>query len=183
MRFDLDLPAFERHDRWNTAGDQSSTPALDVAVPDDLRACIPEEMLVRIIDDTVRKISRNLKLPHTSTWDLLLAVLVYAYATGSYESAELEEQLLLSPAFSRVHSDMFEHALPSVALKSFRRQNRNAIEECLAEVLHISSSHANGRCQIGVVSPPSEHSHLAFRKEASTRLWRAIQADCWAADV
>ena len=97
---------------------------------------------------------------------VVLAILVYSYATGCFLSEEIEDSL--EKQFVTASLIGFRDARPSTILRQFRRAHRREIEECLASVLQFALARGNlGR---------------DFRGEANARVLRAIEADFWASD-
>ena len=66
---------------------------------------------------------------------LLLGILTYCYALGIYSSGEIENAIVSDANADSIYALAFQNAAPAVALRTFRRANREVILRCLASVL------------------------------------------------
>ena len=159
--------------------------SVEPRLPEDLREWVSEVQLAHLIEDAVESVSHSKESgERTQTWDMLLGILTYFYAIGLYISDEIEGALNGNANFASVQPLAFGNAPASAVLRRFRRANRGAIEQCLAEVfraVYSGSAEANalGCCSKDTGGEVS----MNFQNEAKLRLTRAIQADSWAMDV
>lgn len=144
--------------------------------PEDLRTWISEQELAQFVDDAVQQVRvEESAMDRSRAWDVLLGIVTYFYATGRYPSEEIEDSLWHSSRLEHVHPLVFGNAPAATVIRRFRRANRGAIEQCLAEVLRLASAcrRSNG----------SRSKSLDYLREANTRVAHAIQFDSWALDV
>src|SRR5687768_17162419 len=137
-------------------------------LPNDLRDSISDSQLAQCVEEAVGNIAPADVEP-TNSWKIILGIFAYSYATGRFLSDEIAESLNNTPAAASWYKSVFRNTEPSAVLRAFRRVNRAAVEECLAQVLRLACS--NDDC------PPTN-----FQEEANNRVNRAIEADCWALD-
>jgi hypothetical protein len=64
--------------------------------------------------------------------EILLGILTYAYATGLFRSREIEEQLMRCIVAKRL---LVKDGITNMALRQFRRSNREIIKTCLRNVV------------------------------------------------
>jgi hypothetical protein len=136
--------------------------------PEDLRARVDEQDLVRLVENSIERVTRRIGGPdYTPDGQILLGVLTYFYSIGVYGSDEIAGALTNNPNANSVHRLAFQNREPSVVLRRFRRENRIALESCLAEVVSAACpSLSNTDAEI----------------ETSRRVMNAIQADSCALD-
>jgi len=127
-------------------------------IPEDLRVCITDEHLASLAEMAARQIP--VESPS------LLALITYFYATGEFSSEEIEESLADCPLNSAAELALHDTDVAS-AIRHFRRVYRRAIEEALALVFRAVHG-----------SAPT----IVIQDEARSRIFRAIQTDCWALD-
>jgi len=97
---------------------------------------------------------------------VLLAVITYCYARQIYSSADIETVLARDPAFCRACQNRFPSAR---TIRQFRRENREALQVCLLEVLSFVACQ---KLENGLVTRVSK---AVLAGEASRRL---IMAGC-----
>ena len=136
--------------------------------PEDLRARVDEQDLVRFVENAIERVTRRIGGPdYTPDGQILLGVLTFFYAIGVYGSDEIASALANNPNAHFVHRMAFQNREPAVVLRRFRRDNRVALESCL----------------VGVVSAAwPVGSNTDAEIETSRRVMNAIQADSCALD-
>jgi hypothetical protein len=132
---------------------------LEKQFPDDLRRWIGETDLARTVEHVTQMLN--------SESPVLLALVTYYYATGQYSSEDIEESLATCPLSSMKEVSFHDTDVASV-IRQFRRSHHSIIEESLDLVLRAIS--------------PQNTSPFEIQNEATDRVTRAIQADCWALD-
>jgi hypothetical protein len=95
---------------------------------------------------------------------VLLGAITYSYASGVYDSEEIERALDEAQNPSLPETEAYAHGV-----RQYRRNHRIEIERCLADVLRRA-------CGVGELS---EHD---FTREATERVNRAIRQDSWSLD-
>jgi hypothetical protein len=137
-------------------------------LPEDLRARVKEHELVRLIENSVERGAHHIGgQDYTPDGQMLLGVLIYFYAIGVYGSDEIASALAINPSADSLHRIAFQNREPDVVLRRFRRDNRVALENCLADVLHAAW-------------PFASSTDAAI--ETTRRVTSAIQADSCALD-
>ena len=150
----------------------------DLHFPEDLREWVSEAELAHLIDDVVGRVrDESGSGGRTRAWDVMLAILAYFYSSGLYVSEEIENALHKNPDFAAVQAMAFGNAPVSAVLRSFRRKNRGAIEECLADIFR------SALLRTGEASDAYGERLIDYQREAKVRVAHAIQADSWAMDV
>ena len=136
--------------------------------PEDLRARVDEQDLVRLVENSIERATRRIGGPdYTPDGQILLGVLTFFYAIGVYGSDEIASALANNPNAHFVHRMVFQNREPAVVLRRFRHENRVALESCLADVVNAAwPALSNTDAEI----------------EASRRVMNAIQADSCALD-
>jgi transposase len=128
----IDMPArFVNIDR--------DTPLL---LPPNLRDWVPEDHLVHFILDAVAALDlRQLKVNHRGTGSeqypptMLLALLIYSYATGTFSSRRIEQSTFDSVPVRLLTADTHpDHD----TLCTFRRENKALLTECFVQVLQLA---------------------------------------------
>ena len=136
--------------------------------PEDLRGCIKEHDLVRLVEDAVERITHHIGgRDYTPEGQMLLGVLTYFYAIGVYGSDEIARALANNTNANILHRMAFQNREPEVVLRGFRRDNRIALENCLSVVLNDAWP-----------CPSNTDAEI----ETSRRVMNAIQADSYVLD-
>src|SRR5688572_29114333 len=173
----------QQRSRGRTAHDPLLSYAFDF--PEDLRKWMSEVELAHFVANAVERVRHEGGAGgRTRAWDMLLGILAYFYSTGLYVSDEVENVLCNNCNFDPVYASAFGNAPVSVVLRNFRRANRGAIEQCLAQVFQAAYSRSREPSSFGSrARTGTEEPSLDFYTEAKARLGRAIQADSWALDA
>jgi hypothetical protein len=177
------------YERFETAGVEPRTGSFQAGessnrggVPQDLRDWLSEAELALLVNDAVQQVSRVEPTPgRTRTWDVLLGILTYFYATGSYALDEIENALGSNQSFAQAHTLTFGHTQPSAVLRRFRRANRRSIELCLGEVFQAVCRRLSENAELDLDRPLATD-RLAAQEAASERVARAIECDSWTMD-
>lgn len=99
---------------------------------------LPGNSLVAAVDRTVRAVpAQELHAPEGIDARMLLAVLVYSYATGLLSSREVRARVLALPESLAWYRDTFPFCHEIVC---FRRRHRLVLEQCLAQALGCGAS-------------------------------------------
>ena len=136
---------------------------------EDLRACVSEQELVRLVENSVERVTRCIDgRDYTRVREVLLGVVTYFYAIGVYGSDEIASALATNLNGDSLHAIAFDNAEPSVVIRRFRRAHRASLENCLCDVLKA-------------VCPGGSEGDAGM--EANRRVINAIQVDSCALDL
>jgi hypothetical protein len=137
--------------------------------PEDLREKIGECDLIRLAEESARRVTRFIDgREYNSVREVLLGTLTYFYAIGVYGSREIATALAGSPSGNSLHIVAFQNAEPAVVLRRFRRANRAALEYCVCDLLKM-------------VCPGASNSDLEV--DAHRRVTNAIDTDTFGLDL
>lgn len=111
-------------------------------LPPDLRDWVPADHLAHFIIDAVEALDlRQVKVNTRGTGDaqyppsMLLGLLVYSYATGTFGSRRIEQSSFDNVAVRLITADTHpDHD----TLCTFRRENKALLEECFVKVLGLA---------------------------------------------
>jgi transposase len=111
-------------------------------LPPDLRDWVPADHLAHFIIDAVEALDlRQVKVNTRGTGDaqyppsMLLGLLVYSYATGTFGSRRIEQSTFDHVAVRLITADTHpEHD----TICTFRRENKALLEECFVQVLELA---------------------------------------------
>jgi hypothetical protein len=131
---------------------------LGTQIPEDLRLSVSEAHLGNLAETAAQQVA--VETP------ALLALVAYFYAIGEFSSEEIEKSLSDCP-LSSARELAFENTDIAATIRHFRREYRRAIEEALALVFRGAQPFAP---------------LIEIQNEARSRIYRAIQTDCWALD-
>jgi hypothetical protein len=159
--------------------------------PDDLSCWTGTSMLVHLVTQQAGPAesllpARPFHIPGRGRFDhrSLVSLLTYCYATGLYDSEEIQFRLG-SDSSLRFFCG---RAIPdSITLGQFRRRYQSILAETLGQVLRAAWERQAGGAVAGISGHPSVPwskliSGSGFRREAGERLSRAVKADCAALD-
>ena len=111
--------------------------------PEDMRSWLPENHLVHFVVDAVSQIGvRNFKVNKRGTGDeqyppeMMLALLVYSYATGRFGSRTIEAATYTDVALRYICGGA-AHPDHSV-ICAFRKENKEAFEEAFTKILVLA---------------------------------------------
>jgi hypothetical protein len=136
--------------------------------PEDLRAKVSEQELVRMSEESARRVTRFIDdREYNGVREALLGTLTYFYAIGVYGSHEIAMALARSPNGNSLHIVAFQNAEPTVVLRRFRRANRPALEYCLCDLLKTVCQGA---------------SNSDVEVDANRRVTNAVQTDTFVSD-
>jgi hypothetical protein len=164
----LEVPRLEIYGGEQIDETLDATRILFEQPPEDLRTRVKEQELVRLVEDSVERVTHYIGgIDYTPEGQMLLGVLTYFYAIGVYASDEIAGALANNPNANFLHRMAFQNRQPAVVLRRFRRDTRVALENCLSGVLNDAWP-----CR----------SSVEAEIEASRRVMNAIQADSCALD-
>ena len=157
-----------------------------IAFPDDLRLRVGECALIKLALEAVAALGPELPAWRSRTAGsynprMLLTLLTYSYAAGSYASEDIELDCQQDTAARYIAANV---RVDQDTLRAFRRANRPWIETCLAWLLEragdISAAPAMGEQQ---ASPrPGAQPDSRFLIQARQRVELAILLDMALAD-
>lgn len=176
----------------------TSTETGNNALPDDLSLYIGKKTLVKLILEAVEGIDVGESRPGTVTSEkvavqpaMMLTLLTYCYATGVYGSMDIE----LNIRRDQMTRYLCAKTYPDIdVLRSFRRDCRLKIKQCLAIVLRrvweLRFCGDDAEPIVGISYVGSSLSRWTgmrpapnFSTEAEERIAWAIRADSMALDV
>ena len=151
----------------------------DLATPILIQACLPEGHLARYIVE----IGESLDLSAIEQSDagrgheayppsLLLALLIYAYATGIFSSRKIERATDDSIAFRSMAGNPHPDHDP---LATFRKQFKKEFEEIFVPVLRVARE--NGMSRFGRVSRDGTQIHANARRHSALSYAHAEQLE------
>jgi hypothetical protein len=113
-------------------------PTREFLLAPDLGAWLNRRNLVMLVLEIVQKLDEARLLEHDATkcerrsdWQTHLTLLTYCYATGIYGSGRISRQTAMDETLRYLCAN---HLPDGETLRQFRRQNRDAIEQCLEKV-------------------------------------------------
>ncbi len=150
-------------------------------------AAVPDEtLLVAVMDAAEAQLANRQTEAVSDLYAPLLRILTCSYASGVYSSREIETSVRADPTLRWLTGDR----QPSAAsLRAFRRHNREALAQCLVDVLEqTAQSHLNPGCGTRRRAPLAYAAHSLgrwqmtpapadLRPEADRRINRAIRFD------
>jgi len=165
----------------------------ETRLPEDLRDWVNEATLIQLISRAVQEIKEGedpKALP--GFWDLLLGLLTYSYATGTYLSSEIESRLLERPGIADRCAATFGNSPPEQIIRRFRRIHRASLKQCLVHVFgaawEMVSSPDREYCgNYRIRSSPTAnfapaHETPDFDTAAEERIGHAVLLDCITSD-
>ena len=167
-------------------------PATTLAViPTDLRQWVNEPTLVIWILETVANLAPRPTAPAVPGEDgpplpMMLSLVVYCYATGRYESAEIEANALSDDTARYLCGNRIPAA---VTIRQFRRCHRGLLGVCLVQLHKRAWRHRFGgspvMAEMELGAPGSVQTEIVFRLAAAAqdRIHRALLADTMSLDV
>ena len=169
----------------------------EIMLPNDLREWIEKHTLARLVlaaaqDGSVPSAHADAVADGNADFrpPILLSLLTYCYATGIYSSTDIELSFTQDTLVRHLCANTYPEAHRS---RWFRRDNRQRIQRCLAEVfqrawcircgLEESSPEVAAACSDHCLDPGVDRQDaLLFALEAEERINRAVRLDCWAFD-
>ena len=146
------------------------------------------EKLTRLVLRAVAKLGGSHGEQSAATAEVMLAVLTYCYASGLYSSRDIAESIWAQ----QVGRKFLNHVpLDWIALKQFRRHNRDLIRLCLAAVLaELRPRRSSAAARDGTVRDAARHAASAPAsllddsdlRESERRLDLAVQWDSMEGD-
>jgi hypothetical protein len=157
------------------------------ALPSDLGEWFDRKQLVRLVLAAVEGVDRSLGDGQEAEGEikqkfpLLVTLLTYCYATGIYESQQIEFETKRDATLRYLCGN----ACPEWnILRNFRRFHRGAIAQSLVKLFALAwKSHFGGESRSRVeVLMPFQFEAIDFSAEAAERIDRAIRCDSMALD-